>query len=99
VALVGSAAAAVLLTIVPGFEGTRLVGDRDPVAIPTGPVGDGGRDRLPGLVRRRAEERALCDTGPGGLRSGAEQAQKGDAIQGASVAHNPCWPRPRGEAL
>ncbi|WP_414451301.1 lysozyme [Burkholderia sp. 22PA0099] len=40
VGVVGAAAAALLISIVPGFEGTRLVGYIDPVGIPTKCMGD-----------------------------------------------------------
>jgi len=69
VTLVGGAAAAILLTIVPGFEGTRLIGYRDPVGIPTKCAGDTrdvvvGRRYTAEECRISLEEQLVLHAGP-----------------------------------
>jgi len=69
VALVGAGAAAILATIVPGFEGTRLIGYRDPVGIPTKCMGDTrdvvvGRRYTAEECRVSLEEQLVLHAGP-----------------------------------
>ncbi|MCS6516986.1 lysozyme [Burkholderia thailandensis] len=59
--VVGAAAAALLFSIVPKFEGVKLVGYLDPVGIPTKCMGD-TRDVVVGKAYSEAECRASLET-------------------------------------
>lgn len=49
IALVGTVAAGILYTATPQFEGTKYVGYRDPVGIPTNCTGHTGKDVVVGM--------------------------------------------------
>lgn len=61
VGVVGAAAAALLFSVVPKFEGVKLVGYLDPVGIPTKCMGD-TRDVVVGRAYSEAECRSSLET-------------------------------------